>query len=293
MYPADVKTAADAKTTVDERGLNHVKVGVFDIDGILRGKYMPSDKFLSSLDNGFGFCDVVLGWDSKDQLYDNVTITGWHTGYPDAPVRILPETCREIPWDEGALFFLGEFAGEAEAVCPRGVLQRVLNHARNVGFSCRAGFEFEFFVFDETPQSVREKNYRYLTPMAPGFFGYSDLRSGVQSDFYTQLLDACRTANLAIEGLHEETGPGVMEAAIAVLEGLASPDKAALFKIFTKIIAQKSNRMATFMAKWSPDCPGQSGHIHLLLIDRNGDPVFHDAAAQNNISESMRHFIGG
>ena len=293
MNPADVKTAADAKTIVEERGLNHLKVGVFDIDGILRGKYMSRDKFFSSLDNGFGFCNVVLGWDSKDQLYDNVAITGWHTGFPDAPVRLVPDTCREIPWDEGALFFLGEFAGDAEAVCPRGVLQRVLNRAGKAGITCRAGFEFEFFVFDETPQSAREKNYRDLTPMAPGFFGYSVLRSGVQSNFYSQLLDACRSADMEIEGLHEETGPGVMEAAIRVSEGLASADKAALFKTFTKIIAQKSNRMATFMARWSPDWPGQSGHIHLSLTDRNGDPVFHDAEAPENISASMRHFIGG
>ncbi len=60
----------------------------------MRGKYMGRDKFFSALDKGFGFCDVVLGWDSNDQLYDNVKYTGWHTAYPDAPVRVLPDTCR-------------------------------------------------------------------------------------------------------------------------------------------------------------------------------------------------------
>ena len=293
MHPADVTNAADAQKIVEERGLDHVKVGLFDMDGILRGKYMSRDKFLSSLEGGFGFCDVVLGWDSKDQLYDNVAITGWHTGYPDAPVRLLPETCREIPWEEGALFFLGEFAGEAEAVCPRGVLRRVLARAAEAGFTCRAGFEYEFFVFDETPRTARDKNYRDLVPMAPGYFGYSVLRSGVQSEFYTQLLDACRIADMEIEGLHEETGPGVMEAALAVSDGVAVADKAALFKAFAKIIAQKSNRMATFMARWSPDWPGQSGHIHVSLLDRTGNPVFFEANAPNTISETMRHFIGG
>ena len=293
MHPADVKTAADAKKIVEQRGLNHVTVGVFDMDGILRGKYMSRDKFLSSLDGGFGFCDVVLGWDSKDQLYDNVAITGWHTGYPDAPVRLLPDTCREIPWDPGALFFLGEFTGAAEEICPRGVLRRVIDRAAQAGFTCRAGFEYEFFVFDETPQTARDKNYRGLTPMAPGFFGYSVLRSGVQSDFYTALLESCRTAQMDIEGLHEETGPGVMEAALAVSEGVTVADKAALFKAFTKILAQKSNLMATFMARWSSDLPGQSGHIHLSLADGDGTPVFHDPAATDHMSETMRHFIGG
>ena len=92
MTPESVRTAADARNIVEERKLDHVKVGVFDNDGVMRGKYMGRDKFFSALDKGFGFCDVVLGWDSNDQLYDNVKYTGWHTAYPDAPVRVLPET---------------------------------------------------------------------------------------------------------------------------------------------------------------------------------------------------------
>src|SRR5688572_4276304 len=114
MNPEDVRTAADARAIVEERGLSHVKLGVFDADGVMRGKYMSRDKFFSALAGGFGFCDVVLGWDSNDQLYDNVTFTGWHTAYPDAPVRILPETCRAVPFEGDMLLFLGEFAASAE-----------------------------------------------------------------------------------------------------------------------------------------------------------------------------------
>ena len=293
MDPADVTTAADAKQIVEQRSLDHLKVGVFDLDGILRGKYMSREKFLSALEGDFGFCDVVLGWDSRDQLYDNVTITGWHTGYPDAPVRLLPASCRELPWEEGTLFFLGEFAPPTEAVCPRGVLRRVLERMAEAGFSCRAGFEYEFFLFRETPQTVRDKRFRNLTPMAPDHFGYSLLRSAVHSEFYNLLLDSCRTMDMALEGLHEETGPGVLEAAIAVSDGIAAADKAALFKAFTKVLAQRAGMMATFMAKWSPDWPGQSGHIHLSLGDESGGAVFHDPGAPHGMSQTMRHFLGG
>ena len=101
MEPRQVKTAADALRIVKQRGLSHIKVGVHDVDGVLRGKYVHIDKFKSALEGGpngggMGFCDVVLGWDSYDQLYDNVTFTGWHTAYPDANVQIVPESCREI-----------------------------------------------------------------------------------------------------------------------------------------------------------------------------------------------------
>jgi len=143
MKSRDVKTAADAKHIVKERGLTSVKVGLFDNDGVMRGKYMSREKFFSSLDNGFAFCDVVLGWDVKDQLYDNVTYTGWHSGYPDAQVRILPHTCREIPFEDGMLLFIAEFAGTAETVCPRATLRRIITRAVNMGFEPFAALEYE------------------------------------------------------------------------------------------------------------------------------------------------------
>ncbi|MCV6605248.1 MAG: glutamine synthetase, partial [Porticoccaceae bacterium] len=62
LEPRKVATVADAKAIVDAYGLQYVKVGLFDNDGILRGKYMSREKFFSSLDKGFAFCDVVLGW---------------------------------------------------------------------------------------------------------------------------------------------------------------------------------------------------------------------------------------
>ncbi len=269
------------------------KVGAFDIDGILRGKYMHRDKLLSALEGGFGFCDVVLGWDSADQLYDNAAYTGWHTGYPDVEVRLVADTARRIPSEPDTLLLLGEFAGAAEAICPRGLLRRVLARAEAAGFAVKAGFEFEFFVFDETPDSLRAKGYRDLKPLTPGAFGYSVLRNSVHAELYHDILDTCAAMRMPLEGLHTETGPGVLEAALVADEGLEAADRAALFKTFTKVIAQRRGLMATFMAKWSSDLPGQSGHIHVSLADKAGKPVFHDAAAPLGMSETMRWFVGG
>lgn len=293
MQPHQVKNAKDARAIVEGRKLTHVKVGVFDVDGILRGKYMSQSKFFAALEKGFGFCDVVLGWDSNDQLYDNVSYTGWHTGYPDANVRILPQSCRPLPWEGDGLFFLGEFTPPTDAICPRGVLRRAIERAQDLGFEPYVGFEYEFFVFNETPESVRAKHYRDLQPLAPGYFGYSVLRNSVHSDFYRELLETCETMRFGIEGLHEETGPGVLEAAIAYDRALAAADKAALFKTFCKIIAQRNHKMATFMAKWSPNWPGQSGHIHLSLKAKNGKGAFFDAKKPHTMSTAQRHFVGG
>lgn len=296
INPRDVKTVADAKRIVEQRGLSHVKVGLFDVDGVMRGKYMSKEKFFSSLDQGFAFCDVVLGWDSADVLYEGVgvTFTGWHTGYPDAPVKILPDTCRELSTEPGMLLFIAAFEGEAAKLCPRNLLERIIQRASALGYRVDAAFEYEFFLFNETPQSAREKGYRNLEPISPGFFGYSMLRNSVHAELYHQLLELAQTMDFPLEGLHTETGPGVLEAAICVDSALSAADKAALFKTFVKVWAQRNDMMATFMAKWSNDYPGQSGHIHMSLHHQDGSgSAFYDEHAQHTMSDIQRQFVAG
>ncbi|WHI45764.1 glutamine synthetase [Microbulbifer sp. VAAF005] len=290
----EVKTAHEARAIVEERGLSHVKVGLFDTDGVMRGKYMSRAKFLSSLEKGFSFCDVVLGWDVKDQLYDNTRYTGWHTGYPDAPVRILPESCRDVPFEDDMLLFLAEFDGRAQALCPRAVLRRVIERCRSLGFDPYAALEYEFFLFDETPESVRSKGFRNLKPFTPDVFGYSILRNSVHGELYREILELSERMDFPLEGLHTETGPGVLEAAIAVDGVEAAGDKAALFKTFIKVLAQRMGLMATFMSRWSSEYPGQSGHIHLSLRNSgSGDSAFFDSGQPDGISQVMRQFIAG
>src|SRR5437763_16623065 len=91
---------------------HRVKVAVSDIDGILRGKYVHKDKFESAVAGGFGFCDVVFGWDCTDTRYDNTTLTGWHKGLPDALARPDLSRQRNGPRGHAAAFFLCEVLGQ-------------------------------------------------------------------------------------------------------------------------------------------------------------------------------------
>ncbi|MCB1644543.1 MAG: glutamine synthetase [Pseudomonadales bacterium] len=281
-----------------DEGISRVKLGVCDVDGVLRGKYISLDKFASVAADTSGFCDCVLGWDMDDQLYDNATFTGWHTAFPDALYRLDLTTERRLADEGGIPFFLGEFVADDRVslhpVCPRSRLKSVLADLAEAGYGARIAFEYEFFIFDETPQSVRDKDYRNLTPLSPGNFGYSILRTNTWSDLFNEFMDYCESHGFALEGLHCETGPGVWEAALAVDEALAAADKAVLFKTFAKSFFQRRGYIATFMAKWSMDYPGQSGHCHQSLVDLvSGEPVFYDAEAQHNMSKLQQHFVGG
>ena len=162
-----------------------------------------------------------------------------------------------------------------------------------MGLSVRSGFEYEFFVFAETPHSVRDKGYRGLTPLTPGNFGYSLIRSSVESQRFNALLDYCRALECDIEGLHCETGPGVWEAALKSKVGIQAADRAALFKTFTKVFFQRQELMATFMAKWSMDYPGQSGHFHLSVADAQGANPFFDPSGERGMSLLQRQAVAG
>src|SRR6187551_3694990 len=139
--PDDYDNAKRAATELVQglrgRGIDRAKIGGFDVDGVLRGKYVSLDKLESALAKGFGFCDVIFGWDVADALYDRSTVTGWHTGYPDAHAVLDPETERRIPWEPGVAAMLCDFRGAGGAphpACPRSLLKRVIARAAELGY---------------------------------------------------------------------------------------------------------------------------------------------------------------
>ncbi|MEM7078114.1 MAG: glutamine synthetase family protein [Pseudomonadota bacterium] len=280
------------------QGVSKVKLGLTDIDGVIRGKYVGLAKFASLMTKAGGFCDCVFGWDVDDQLYDAGTYTGWHTGFPDAAYRLVTASERFLP-EENCPYFIGEFVGPddgseptAHPLCPRTRLREVLERLTAYGWQARAGFEYEFFVFDETPHSVRDKGYRELTPLTPGNFGYSVLRNSQEAELFAGLMDYAAAVDCELEGLHCETGPGVWEGALSAAPALEAADRAALFKTFSKVFFAHHGLLATFMAKWSMDYPGQSGHFHFSLEDEHGN-VFFNGDANQGISNLQRHAIAG
>jgi glutamine synthetase len=282
-----------------EKNITRVKIGGFDIDGVLRGKYVSLDKFWSILDGGLGFCDVVFGWDIGDTLYDNAKVTGWSTGYPDAHATIDPSTFRVIPWEPGTAALLLDFSlpdGTPHPACPRSLLKSVLARAKALGYSATFAVELEFYLFKETPHSLEAKGFRGLESLSPGMFGYSWVREGQNSALCHAIQDEMAAFDIPIEALHTETGPGVYEVALRYDDALRMADKAALFKASMKQLLMRHGLAVTFMAKWNAALPGSSGHLHQSLWLKGGDadvPLFHDGAAPDRLSRLARHYLGG
>ncbi|MEO5767944.1 MAG: glutamine synthetase family protein [Polyangia bacterium] len=296
MAKANV-SAREAVERVKQSPAGKVKVAITDIDGVMRGKYIHKDKFLSAVEGGFGFCSVVFGWDASDLCYDNARYTGWHTGYPDVVARLDLSTFREVPWDGAVPFFLGDFQddkGGPLPICPRQLLKRVVARLADAGFSALGSLEYEFFNFRETPQSLAAKHHTQLQSLSPGMFGYSLIRMAQNQPYVNALFDEMGAFGVPIEGLHTETGPGVFEAAILYSDPVEAADRAVLFKTGAKEIGQRFGIMPSFMAKWNADLPGCSGHIHQSLWDNDQrENVFFDAGHPHKISPLFEQYLAG
>lgn len=281
------------------RHSDHIKIkyGIPDIDGILRSKYVHKNKFMETADSNIGFCDVVFGWDSSDVCYENTTVTGWHSGYPDAKAKLDMSSFREIPWENNLPFFIADFSEDkkyAEASCPRSLLKRIKKQCGEMGFKAVFAQEFEWFNFKGTPSEIHDKNFQQLDPITPGMFGYSDLRTSLNQAYVNDLFDLLEKFNVPLEGMHTETGPGVYEATVIYDDILAAADKAMLFKSGVREIAYRHNFVATFMAKWNTNLPGCGGHIHQSLWDETGTKNLFAAHEKNSkVTELQEQYIAG
>ncbi|TVY56487.1 Type-1 glutamine synthetase 2 [Lachnellula cervina] len=299
-----------------------VKLAGIDVDGMLRGKLISKKKFLGVAKEGFGFCSVIFGWDMHDQTYfRELKISNADNGYHDLIAIPDLSSFRRIPWEDDVPFFLISFfdpdSGKPVSACPRGLLKTALEKLHAKGLSAMAGAEYEFFQFkvptsdsngplaernnSSTATFLRDNPVNSLPSLTEGMFGYSLTRPVHNKDYYYGIFDACEKFNCGIEGWHTESGPGVFEAALSFGEIQQMADKAGLFKYVVKSVATQYGITPCFMAKPRQGLPGNSGHMHISIVDKDGKNLFFrekkdtDAEYDDiaNLSDMGRHFLAG
>ncbi|KAI5795521.1 hypothetical protein EDC01DRAFT_52876 [Geopyxis carbonaria] len=289
-----------------------VRLAGIDVDGILRGKIISKKKFLSIIESGFGFCSVIFGWDMHDRTYNpELLVSNADNGYRDLLAKIDVNSFRRIPFEKdrrniGIPFFLVSFLDpdteKPIPPCPRGLLARMVTNLSEMGMKALAGAEYEFYNFKETSRSLNESKGQALEHLTPGMFGYSITRPMQNPEFFHGVFDACKDFEVDIEGWHTESGPGVFEAALEYGEIDKMADRASLFKYTVKAVGAHHGITPCFMAKPIEGLPGNSGHMHISLIDsdskinlfsrkeKNPEPWHQDLA---HVSEMGQYFLAG
>ncbi|MEO1190601.1 MAG: glutamine synthetase [Pseudomonadota bacterium] len=269
-----------------ERGATHLHVGLFDSDAVFRHKRVDAIKAGKLASQGYPFCDVLYRWDTAEELFHQGT-------FQDEPARLDLDSLRGYPFADRAAVCIADFEPPFGERSARNALQRQLDKAAAQGLTLQAAFEFEFSLLQETPDSLRAKDFAQLEPFAKANRTYSLQTAALYEDLLQGLEDCMETLGVTLDALHTELGPGCLEAPLRYTQGMKAADDAALFKNFAKAYFLRQGIMAAFLSKLSPDLPGQSGHVHLSLLDGAGRPLFHDASAPDGLSQQARHFIGG
>lgn len=279
----------------EEHQVETVLMGATDIDGLWRGKRVPSHYFLQSAWEGSHICKGIFGWDVADQLIPGLDYTGWERGYPDFKMAPDLTTFALLPWQPRTASVMCDFEeldGTPVALSPRQVLKNVLDRAAGLGYEVRIGYELEFYLFKETTESLKAKDYAELDPVTPGIHGYSMYRLASVAPMITDIVGQLMEYGIMLEAANTEYGPGQFEINMRYNTAMAAADNVVIFKQGVREISAAHGAVSTFMAKYRSDWPGNSGHIHQSLW-ANGANAFANRDGSGQLSDLAGKYAAG
>jgi glutamine synthetase len=113
-------------------------------------------------------------------------------------------------------------------------------------------------------------------------------------DFLADLDAICIAQNIPAGAALSEFSPGQFEVNLHhVDDPILACDHAVLLKRAIKAAAAKHGLGATFMAKPFAETAGSGLHLHISMLDSDGNNVFAGNSRDGAFSDQLRHAIGG
>lgn len=257
--------------------IDTVVVAMTDMQGRLQGKRFHARFFLDEVAaHGTEACAYLLAVDTDMNTVDGYALASWENGYGDFMLVPDLDTLRVLPWQPATALVLADVAGldggGPVRVSPRQVLRAQLSRAEELGWTCLAGTELEFAVFEGSYEQAWDSGYRDMVPANRYNVDYSVLGTGRIEPLLRDIRNSMAGAGLTVESAKGECNLGQHEIAFRYADALTTADQHAIYKTGAKEIAARHGYSLTFMAKPN-DKEGNSCHIHLSFRTANGSPV--------------------
>ncbi|RKX53133.1 MAG: type I glutamate--ammonia ligase [Thermotoga sp.] len=264
---------------VRDENIKFIRLQLTDINGVLKNVEIPSDQLEEAFEKGI--------------MFDGSSIDGFvRIDESDMYLRPDPKTFAILPWSR-------EDSKSARMICdvylpngepfqgdPRYRLKKVVEKAKEMGFTAYAGPEPEFFLLkrDEFGKPILD----FMD--SGGYFDMMPLDFGEAAR--KDMVLALEKMGIEVEASHHEVAPSQHEIDFRYTDILTTADNVQTFKFVVKTIALFHKLHATFMPKPFFGVNGSGMHTHMSLF-RNDENAFVDPDKPYGLSDTAMNFIGG
>lgn len=258
-------------------GLRAVEFLIVDPNGILRGKWAPADALKKAFAEGINFPLSIHGLDVWGR---EVPETGLHieSGDRDGFFRALPGTLLPVPWAERetAQVLLGTWTPDGTPFYGdgRAALERVVARLADQGLHPVVAFEAEFYLVETDPatgdvQPVDTEE----GPDRQRMYGVDALHD--RAGFIDDVRAFADAQGIPVDTIVKEAAPGQFEVNLKHRsDPLRAADDVILLRRLIQAAARRHGMMASFMAKPFIEPAGNGMHVHVSLLDADGQNIF-------------------
>ncbi len=278
--------------------IDTILVCLVDMQGRLIGKRFHAKFFMDSGYAETHGCDYLLANDITMEPVPGYKAANWEKGYGDFVLKPDMSTLRRIPCLDGTALVLCDVLDHQTLAelphSPRAILRKRVKYMESLGMQAFMASELEFYLFDETYASVRQKSYSNLTTTGHYIEDYHIFQTSKEEEVMRSIRNGLEGAGIPVENSKGEWGPGQEEINVRYTDALQMADRHAILKNACKEIAYQNGKAITFMAKWNTELAGSSAHIHQSLWDLTGkQPLFLDKDTEHGMSELMQNYMAG
>ncbi len=285
------------QAAVEAGEIDTVVVAMPDMFGRLVGKRFHAAYFAEHAHEETHACNYLLANDIDMEPVPGYAATNWEKGYGDFVLKPDMKTLRRIPWLEATALVLCDVVdhhGEPVPHGPRAMLKRQVERLATQDRRAFFASELEFYLFEETYASARDKHFRDLATAGSYIEDYHVFQTTKEEPVMRAIRNGLHDAGIPVENTKGEWGPGQAEVNVRYADALEMADRHVVLKNGIKEIAHLAGKSVTFMAKWHYELAGNSCHVHSSVWDGKGTtPLFHDAAATHGMSALMRSYLAG
>ena len=291
-------TLEDLRALTAKGEIDTVLVCFTDLQGRLIGKRFTARFFVDGGYEETHACNYLLAVDIDMEPVPGYKAASWAQGYGDFVLKPIMSTLRRIPWLESTALVLCDVQDHHTHAdlphSPRAILKKQVDRISALGFKAYAASELEFFLFNESYESLADKHWKDAKTASRHIEDYGILQTTKNEPFMRAIRNGLMGAGIPIENSKGEWGPGQEEINVRYSDVLDMADRHAIMKNGIKEMAHLQGKAVTFMSKWDYGLAGNSSHVHMSLWSQDGaTPLFLDKKADHGMSELMRQFMAG